>query len=38
VELDPLRAQRAVSTGRSARERLKSQVLADAEREMAAVT
>jgi hypothetical protein len=38
VELDPVRAQRAVTAGRSARERLEAQIRADAERGKAAVT
>ncbi|HKZ14585.1 MAG TPA: cytochrome c oxidase assembly protein [Solirubrobacterales bacterium] len=38
VELDPERVQRAVAAGRSARERLEAQILADAERGKAAVS
>jgi len=38
VELDPARAQRAVTAGRSARERLEAQIRAEAERGKAAVT
>ena len=37
VELDPARAQRAVAAGRSAREHLEAQILADAEHGKAAV-
>jgi cytochrome c oxidase assembly factor CtaG len=38
VELDPARAQRAVTAGRGARERLEAQIRADAERGKAAVS